>query len=308
MSDRRSPSGAEAIATDLTIVLTAASIGVEPGSNAEADLLKARGLARDLLAAHDPGAAARLDAQSDPRIRAAQVAADAARETPEHTGVLGYLIDAFTRRGGQTDGDGEILRLEGWFARPEPPLTAERLDAADAEDVLELTSHEVRAQLDTRGYIDASDASQPMAALWIALVHTAECRGGAAMSSEGPMPAHDPGAELDDALAALAGWLSYTAVGTRTTDVFRDRLTDRLAKLSHQAEAQYVRVEPASGDAPTPAQGIALARLLRGRLRDPSRRATVTLGDALSLPDGYIAVRFDDNFEAGIARDGATST
>jgi hypothetical protein len=126
--------------------------------------------------------------------------------------------------------------------------------------------------------------------------------------SDGPMPTHNPAAEIADALAELAAWVSRTAVRTRTTDVFRDSLVQRLAKLSHQAETDYVRIAPANGDTPTLAQGLALAQLLRSRLRDPSDHATVGLGDVLSLPDGYITVRFNGGFEAGIARDGATSS
>jgi hypothetical protein len=128
------------------------------------------------------------------------------------------------------------------------------------------------------------------------------------MSSDRPIPAPDPGAELANSLAAIASWLSLTTASTRTTDVFRDGLVDRLAQLAHQAEAQYERVEPVSGDAPTPAQGIALGRLLRSRLRQASDYAIVSLGGVLALPDGYIAVRFDNGFEAGIDRDGATSS
>jgi hypothetical protein len=130
---------------------------------------------------------------------------------------------------------------------------------------------------------------------------------GAAMP-DGPMPPFDPAVELAGALAALASWLSCTTASTRTTTVFRDSVVDRLAQLAHQAEDQYERVAPASGEVPTPAQGITLARLLRSRLRDPSDYATVSLGDVIALPDGYIAVRFKDGFEAGIDRDGVASS
>jgi hypothetical protein len=47
---------------------------------------------------------------------------------------------------------------------------------------------------------------------------------------------------------------------------------------------------------------------LRSRLREPSHYATVSLGDVIALPDGYVAVRFSDGFEAGIARHGAASS
>ncbi len=53
------------------------------------------------------------------------------------------------------------------------------------------------------------------------------------MSSDRPIPAPDPGAELADSLAAIASWVSLTTASTRPTDVFRDGLVDRLAQLAH---------------------------------------------------------------------------
>jgi len=114
--------------------------------------------------------------------------------------------------------------------------------------------------------------------------------------------------ELADSLAALAMSLSSTSSSTRATTVFRDSIADRFAELAHQAEDQYARIHPASGETPTPAQGLTLARLLRSRLRNPSDSATVSLGDVFALPDGYIAVRFSDGFEAGVDRDGVASS
>jgi hypothetical protein len=128
-----------------------------------------------------------------------------------------------------------------------------------------------------------------------------------AHSSYGPIPRCDPAGQLTDSLAELASWLLDTSTEIRTTIVFRDSLADRLAQLAHHAEEQYERVAPPAGETPTAAQGIALARLLRSRLREPSQYATVSLGD-IALPDGYVAVRFSDGFEAGIARAGATSS
>jgi hypothetical protein len=125
---------------------------------------------------------------------------------------------------------------------------------------------------------------------------------------EKPIPRCDPESSLTDSLAALASWLLDTSPDLRTGIVFRDSLIDCLARLSHQAEENYERISPATGETPTAAQGLALAQLLRSRLRAPSDYATVSLGGVISLPDGYVAVRFSDRFEAGIDRDGATSS
>jgi hypothetical protein len=174
MADHNTPRTAEAIATDLTVLLTAVSIYVEAGGFAEGDLRKASELARDLLALADPAAAERLTVQRDPRVRAAHVAFKAARERPENATVLASLIEAFTQSATAPLGEGEILRLEIWLDRTDPPLTAQRLCVGDVEDALELEDHEIREALDTRGFIDASDASQPMAVLWLVLADATE--------------------------------------------------------------------------------------------------------------------------------------
>jgi hypothetical protein len=61
---------------------------------------------------------------------------------------------------------------------------------------------------------------------------------------------------------------------------------------------------------PTTAQGVALARFLRGFLRRPGGRsayATVCRVGA-GLPDDYLYVRLHDGYEGGIAPDGSIST
>jgi hypothetical protein len=126
-------------------------------------------------------------------------------------------------------------------------------------------------------------------------------------SSDRPIPSCDPASQPSDSLAELASWLLGTSTEIRTTLVFRDSLAGRLAQLAHRAEGQE-RVVPPAGETPTAAKGIALARLFRSRLHEPSHYATVSLGDVIALPDGYVAVRFSDGFEAGIARDGAASS
>lgn len=78
-----------------------------------------------------------------------------------------------------------------------------------------------------------------------------------------------------------------------------------LSGMATECEENYVRLET-SGDIPTVAQGVALARLMRGR---KSAREVAVRVNQPSLPPGYLHVYFpDDDFEAGIAMDGSTSS
>lgn len=262
----------------------------------------------------DPAVAQRLLAVPGPGVRVVLAAHQAALDTPANAAVLYNAVDVFLNTATATRGDGNILHLQRSFDEPLAPLTAERTTIEAAASALPGDPAHTRRHLNKRGFIDASDPTHPMAALWVHLdrpimstAHRAARPRGAAIP-DGPMPTFDPAVELAESLAAIALWLSFTTPNTRTTTVFRDSVVDRLEQLAHQAEDQYERVAPASGEVPTPAQGITLARLLRSRLRDPSDYATVSLGDVIALPDGYIAVRFKDGFEAGIDRDGVASS
>lgn len=114
-------------------------------------------------------AARRLATRPDPGLRAAFAARDAALETPANARVLYALIDAFLCAGAAITGDGPLLRLERWLDAPYAPLTALRCSLEDAESALDREHGEVRSELEARGYLDASDPSLPMAALWLSL-------------------------------------------------------------------------------------------------------------------------------------------
>lgn len=94
------------------------------------------------------------------------------------------------------------------------------------------------------------------------------------------------------------------AMDIQREDFSRDDLAVRASELSNEVAADYVAAS-SEGELPTPAQGVALARFLRGRLTNGP--AQVSLG-GFSLPDGYISVFCEGGYEAGIDRDGRTST
>lgn len=123
------------------------------GSRGEADLHTAR----------------RLTSRPDPGLRVAFAARDAALETPGNASVLYALIDAFLCSGAKMDGEGSLLRLERWLDAPYAPVIALRCTVGDAAHTLDLEPGDVRGELKARGFIDASDPSQPMAALWVRL-------------------------------------------------------------------------------------------------------------------------------------------
>lgn len=86
-------------------------------------------------------------------------------------------------------------------------------------------------------------------------------------------------------------------------------LVDHASTLIEWADAieqLYARLD--EGDTVTNAQGVALARFLRGHfMRDRFSNATVCRGGA-GLPDDFLYVRFSDGYEGGIAPNGDTST
>jgi hypothetical protein len=144
-------------------------IRAEPGSSEQ---LQLRARAGDLLnsePAVDLLAARRLQNHSDPGLLAALAACVAAHEAPSNARVLYVLIDAFLCAGGAMTGDGALLRLERWLDAPYAPLTALRCSLEDAESALDREHGEVRGELEARGFVDASDPSLPMAALWLSL-------------------------------------------------------------------------------------------------------------------------------------------
>jgi hypothetical protein len=114
-------------------------------------------------------AARRLATRPDPGLRAAFAAQEAALETPANASVLYALIDAFVCMGAAMTGDGPLLRLERWLDTPYGPLTAQRCSLEDAESALDRDHGEARGEVEARGYLDASDPSLPMAALWLSL-------------------------------------------------------------------------------------------------------------------------------------------
>jgi len=146
-------------------------VRAEPNSSKQQRL---RDRAQELTADGPPGegdvvAARHLTSRPDPGLRAAFAARDAALETPWHASILYALIDAFLCAGAKMDGDGPLLRLERWVDAPYTGLTALRGTVEDAAATLDRDPRDVHSELDARGFIDASDPSQPMAALWVRL-------------------------------------------------------------------------------------------------------------------------------------------
>ncbi len=126
----------------------------------------------------------------------------------------------------------------------------------------------------------------------------------------------------NDVRAPLEGRLSFLA--ERFYELAHDEdasaaelkqfLRDHLATLGEfgrQVEEDYVRLSGGreQEEVPTTAQGVALARFLRGHFRRPDplmRSAHVTRGGG-GLSDDYLLVRFHDG-ECGIDPSGRTST
>jgi hypothetical protein len=102
----------------------------------------------------------------------------AGQEHPAAGKLIAELARAFAERAGASRGDGPLLRLERWWDEDREdggPLISERGDlsmlAATADPPV------ARADLERDGYHDASDASQPMAALWVSLGSLAPATG-----------------------------------------------------------------------------------------------------------------------------------
>ncbi|HEV3071852.1 MAG TPA: hypothetical protein VGY76_10565 [Solirubrobacteraceae bacterium] len=112
------------------------------------------------------------------------------------------------------------------------------------------------------------------------------------------------GGDLADRLEGLAREVSYRTNGAED---WITTLALQLSELGRDARENYERLLPAEGDIPTAAQGVALARFLRWRLRESGSYATVTRGD-LGLPDTYLHIQFPDGYEGGIDREGRLST
>jgi hypothetical protein len=82
-----------------------------------------------------------------------------------------------------------------------------------------------------------------------------------------------------------------------------------LTEWADAVELLYARLDT-EGEVPTNAQGIALARFLRGHWTNVENRfrfASVSRGGA-GLSDDYLYVRMGDGYEGGIDRAGRTST
>jgi hypothetical protein len=113
------------------------------------------------------------------------------------------------------------------------------------------------------------------------------------------------GRDLADRLEGLAREVSDRTNGAE--DDWIAALALQLSELGRDARENYERLLPAEGDIPTAAQGVALARFLRSRLRESGSYATVTRG-GLGLPDTYLHIQFPDGYEGGIDREGRLST
>jgi hypothetical protein len=102
-----------------------------------------------------------------------------------------------------------------------------------------------------------------------------------------------------------------------TADGLREFLRDHaysLGEFARQCEEEYVRTAGGEDEkVPTVAQGVALARFLRGewshgRIGPGDRYAHVSQGGA-GLPESYVHVVFPaTGYEGGIDRDGRVST
>lgn len=175
------PSG-ETLARATLLNLTAVEISVNA---ADSDLLHCA--AEDilaLLALIDPEGAERLEGEEDPITLALTAARNAAHQhPPAAVHILAVARSFFLEQNGEAIGDGPILRLERWWdqAQDGGPLICERGDlsllAATADP------QQARGDLEQHGYHDASDPSQPMAALWVrveALKSPPQCSGDSA--------------------------------------------------------------------------------------------------------------------------------
>lgn len=118
-------------------------------------------------------------------------------------------------------------------------------------------------------------------------------------------------ANLGASMRLLAEEFAKRGYSTEASNVRREReyLADQAYTLAEWADAieqLYARLD--EGEVPTNAQGVALARFLRGHFRnDRFANATVTRG-GMGLSDKYLLVRMSDGYTGGIAPNGDTST
>jgi hypothetical protein len=120
-------------------------------------------------------------------------------------------------------------------------------------------------------------------------------------------------APLEDRLDALAIQFSETAWNEDMSEQqLRAYLRDHaysLCEFAEQVRDEYVRAD-AEGKVPTNAQGIAIARVIRGRWAGDIDY-NVTVGREMSFDGGKsprIGFHFVDGFTGGIAPDGSVNT
>lgn len=122
-------------------------------------------------------------------------------------------------------------------------------------------------------------------------------------------------APIEDRLDALVHQFVSKAWREDTAPAERQYLLDHAASLAEFAEQvrdEYVRIAGSRDpeDIPTAAQGVALARFLRGHFRhtDPMKRLAYVTRGSIGLSEDFLHVRFGDGYEGGIDPSGRTST
>jgi hypothetical protein len=111
-------------------------------------------------------------------------------------------------------------------------------------------------------------------------------------------------ANLAESMEALA--VKFASRANETGDSF---LQDEAYTLSEWADAireLYARLDVGDGLV-TNAQGVAIARLMRGRL-DETATVSRPLARTAGLPENWLLVTFSAGFECGIAPDGSVSS
>ena len=103
----------------------------------------------------------------DPRPLVAAAAATAIAEHP----TAAFYLRELTRSCPESVPAGEVLRLECWWDTDPDAGGRVVADVMSVEEAADITPDpcEARGSLQHRGFYDASDPSQPMAALYIAL-------------------------------------------------------------------------------------------------------------------------------------------